>query len=293
MHYLLWHELRTFWLGYPEDARQKIRELGWEPPRPAVDERGREITDNGSGEDYLYMHCELIGFANHILAGVRDPNYPRVEGWVTIPPPGDPDFPVPPAWFSPEAPKAPADVNNFIARSKSDEYFERRFRYWEGLCTDPFFLRRVSLGELGTLIEQTLHDGMGSRWASAPGAWRPDFPPPGETIPQGWDDPGYDFLRDTYSKHVNPIFWKFYGWVQDRLEDWKVVNGVFGREFWNSTWVGKMPGDRQPGGRCPPSPREGPPLFAILDDDPEIAQEHVTEMEQVLGIIAETEASKP
>ncbi|MCA1703062.1 MAG: hypothetical protein LC808_07250, partial [Actinobacteria bacterium] len=257
-----------------------------EPPRPAADENGNEITGNGSGEDYLYLHCELLAFANHLLAGIGDPDYPRVEGWVALPSADDPDYPIPPPWFVPEG---LAVSNAFVVRAKSDDFFERRIRCWERVCTDPAVLRKLTLDELGTLIESTLHDGLRSRWASAPGAWRPDPPAAGEPIGPGWDDPLYDYLRDTYSMHVNPIYWKFYGWVQDRVEDWKLVNGVFGRDFWKSTWVGKMPEDRQPGGRCPPSPRDGAPLFAVLDD-PEIGQQHVAEMEQVVSIIADAEA---
>jgi hypothetical protein len=287
MHLFLWDELREYWLGYPESVRQKISALGWEPPRPSADANATEITSNNSGEDYLYLHCELIAFANHLLAAAGDPDHPRVEGWVTIPAPDDPDYPIPQAWF---VPQGLAVSNAFIARSKTDDFFERRLKHWERMCTDPAFLRKVSLGEFGTLIESTLHDGLRSRWASAPGAWRPDPPIAGEPIATGWDDPQYDYLRDPYAMHVNPIYWKFFGWVQDRVEDWKITNGVFGRDFWKATWVGKMPGERKPSGRCPPGPRDTSPLFATFEDA-EIAGPHVEEMEKVISIIAEGEAT--
>lgn len=35
-----------------------------------------------------------------------------------------------------------------------------------------------------------------------------------------WGDPKYDYLGDFYSSHVNPLFWKLHGWVDDRIEDW-------------------------------------------------------------------------
>jgi hypothetical protein len=239
MYHFLFHELRHNWLMYPKDVQQKFRDLGWEPPRPAWDENGVPITDNGSGEDFLFMHRQMIARANAILAQAGDPDYPRIEGWVTFPPPEDPDLPVPPAWFTPEAHPF---VNQFNLRAKLPFNFERRFKYWERVCTDPAFLNRVSLGQLGSIIEETLYDGVRARWASAPGAWRTD-PAPGEfeTIPEGFDDPTYDFLRDPYSMHVNPIYWLFFGWVDDRVEDWKVANKVFGTDFWQGTWVGAMP----------------------------------------------------
>src|SRR5262249_54090049 len=35
-----------------------------------------------------------------------------------------------------------------------------------------------------------------------------------------WDDPKNDYLGDFYSSHVNPLFWRLHGWVDDRIEDW-------------------------------------------------------------------------
>ena len=29
-----------------------------------------------------------------------------------------------------------------------------------------------------------------------------------------------DFLGDPFSSHVNPAFWAFHGWIDDRLNDW-------------------------------------------------------------------------
>jgi hypothetical protein len=35
-----------------------------------------------------------------------------------------------------------------------------------------------------------------------------------------WDDPKYDYLGEFYSSHVNPVFWRLHGWIDDRIEDW-------------------------------------------------------------------------
>ena len=53
MHLFLFDEIREHWTGYTDDAKQTIRALGWEPPRPAVDAHGVEITTNRDGEDFL------------------------------------------------------------------------------------------------------------------------------------------------------------------------------------------------------------------------------------------------
>jgi hypothetical protein len=286
MHLYLFDEIRDHWPNYAEDAKDKIRELGWEPPHPAVDENAVEIPTNGAGEDYLYLHCELLSFINYLLAQNGDPAFPRVEGWVRLPRPDDPEYPVPPSFYLPQG---LAVSNAFIPRAKSDDFFERRMRYWERQCATPTYLRGVTLSEFGTMIEGTLHDSVRSRWAAVPGAWRPDPPTPEELVPDWWDDPNYDYLRDPYSMHVNPIFWKFFGWVQDRIEDWKLANAVFGRNFWENTWIGKIPGERQPSGSCPAGPREVP-LFAVFDES-DLGAQHLAEMEQVVAAIAESEAA--
>jgi hypothetical protein len=113
------------------------------------------------------------------------------------------------------------------------------------------------------------------RWAASPGSSRPDpQPTEGDTIGTEWDDPRYDFLGDTYSSHVNPIFWKLHGWIDDRIEDWKIANGVFGDNFWQGTWVGRMPG-HEAGGTA----------HGMLED-PQSAAAHLSGMEDVIRLIA-------
>jgi hypothetical protein len=247
MHNLLWREIRRYWNQYPRDVQEKIRELGWEPPRPATDENERPILDNNSGEDFFFTNRQLIRRVNRILTQVGDPAYPQVEGWVHLPGPGDPDFPVPPPWFDPGS---PAIVNRYVARIKSDVVFEKHFRTWERTFSDPTFLRAISLGRLGALVDYYLVNPFRRRWAQAPGAMRPTVgPAETATIAVEWDDPRYDFLSDYYSMQVNPIYWRFAGWVDDRLEEWKYANGVFGDNFWTGTWAGILP-------EAQPAPRE-------------------------------------
>jgi hypothetical protein len=35
-----------------------------------------------------------------------------------------------------------------------------------------------------------------------------------------WYNAENDFLGDPFSSHVNPVFWHFHGWIDDRIEDW-------------------------------------------------------------------------
>ncbi len=276
MHNHLWHELRNNWTRYPKDVQAAITGLGWAPPRAARDPEELPLADNGSGEDYLFFHRQAIGYVNRTLAGIGDPAYPRVHGWIRLPPPEDPDYPVPPEFFSPAIHPT---VVRYQAVVKSTRAWERFFRTWERLYTDPVFLRSITLAELGSRIHWTLHSAMRWRWATPPGGVRADPDATKlEVIPLAWDDPQYDFLADTYSMQLHPVYWRFYGWVDDRVEDWKVANAVFGNEFWTATWMGKMPDS--PAG-------DGPPLglYERLQD-PAVAVKHVTDMQEVLRIVA-------
>ncbi|HWC12427.1 MAG TPA: hypothetical protein VG455_14550 [Acidimicrobiales bacterium] len=240
MHHYLWHQVRNMWLFYDEATRDEIRALGWEPPRPGLrpgpDGRPQIAFDNDSGEDFLYMHRQMIAEVNKVLARVGDPCYPSVMGWAPIPRPDDADYPVPPPWDTGDD-----GFNAYLEEVKSVEHFEADFVTWEQRYTDPEQLRQWSLGQFGTVLEYTIHNEMHMRWAAEPAAMRPDV---GDTSPDdidpSWDDPAYDYLGDTYSSHVNPVFWKLHGWIDDRIEDWRLAHGL-DEVTWTGTWVGNMP----------------------------------------------------
>jgi len=268
MHYSLWVEVRDNWITYPKDLQNELRKAGWEPPRPAnVPHKPLESDD--AGEDYLFMHRETIKYANKILTAAGDPNYRRIEGWLELPPPNDADYPVPPPWFDPA--EFPVIVR-FIERSKADIVYEKYLKPWAEMFSEPGFLKQISLGTLGSMIQSTVHDTVKRRWSAVPGGRRPELGPTVETIPTQWDDPRYNYLADFYSMQVNPVFWKFYGWVDDRVEEWKLVHGVFGTDFWKGKWIGKLP-----------DAAEGAPsgLHERLED-PEVAKKHAAEIEQLL-----------
>ena len=128
------------------------------------------------------------------------------------------------------------------------------------------------------LIELTIHNTMHLRWGAPPGSSfpSPEDPTQGETIPLEWDDSQYDFLVETYSSHVNPIFWKLHGWIDDRVEEWKGANGVFGNDFWKGTWVGKLPGHE------PPMPSHS---VHLMLEQPQLALQHLTDAEEAVGVV--------
>jgi hypothetical protein len=240
IHHFLWHEVRNNWLDYDEATKNELKNEGWEPPRPALSKSDpvtgqRPIFDNFSGEDFLFMHREMIKLVNQILNEVSDPQYPKIEGWKTIPRPDDLDYPVPPTWDG---------ADEFFETAKSDDFFNQLFLQWESAYTDSNFLSGITLGELGSRLEFSIHNVMHVRWASRPiPRERPLIDATSaDTIDTVFDDPSYNFLADTYSSHVNPIFWKLHGWIDDRIEDWKNANGVTGDIQWTGTWMGHMHG---------------------------------------------------
>ena len=228
MQHYLWHAIRNSWIRLTPSQRQEIKNIDpmWEPPRPVLDKRGNIIRDNNSGEDFLYMHREMIAQVNSILARTGDPNYPKIEGWINVPMPGDTDYPVPEL-------EGLEDV-------KSDSFYNNVLLAWEMMYRSSDYLRSVTLGQLGSDIEFTIHNNMHMRWAGpSPVGYRPSTPI-AQPIDKRWDSPAYDFLGDTYSSHVNPIFWKLHGWVDNRIEDWKKSNEITDEIKWKGTWTGPM-----------------------------------------------------
>jgi hypothetical protein len=235
-HHYLWHTVRNNWLHFPEDVKDVFRGLGWEPPRPAVDANGNPKETNDSGEDFLFMHRQMIEEVNQKLAELKVPDYPRVEGWAKIPAPGDPDYPVPPAFDT-----GNPDFNDSLQTVKSDQFYNQRIKPREKRYTDPAKLKQLTLGQLGSQIEFSIHNWLHMRFCSQITEFRPDPDPHHPTaIPKKWDKPSYDWLGDFYSSHVNPLFWKLHGWVDARIDDWAKANGVHGPIPWKGTWVGKM-----------------------------------------------------
>ncbi len=237
LHHLLWHSLRQFWLSsdISDDTRQQIRDLNWEPPRLGV-ESGRIAVNNGSGIDFLYMHREMISHVRHTMhhAGLDPirpwPSPPQpgplrgepdfMQAIISLPTPGNPDgFVVPPAWHWPGV----ANLERRIHALKSDEYYWSRMQWWDREFKNPERLGRLTLGQLGALLEFSIHNDMHMRWAAVPRLADGTKVPLGRgigDIDSRWADPSNDYLGDFYSSHVNPVFWRLHGWVDDRIQDW-------------------------------------------------------------------------
>ncbi len=232
LHHQIWHAARNRWARLSDARRDRLRDLGWQPG-PKSAERlalGPGMWTNGSGEDFLYMHRRMIAMVQAEFPFSR---------WGRLPSPGlpssfRPGFPKdrvgnPDGWAVPEAWELPGagDFNVTFAWRKTAAAFHSEFQRAEAQFTDPDYLVRVSLGELGARLEWTLHNWMHMRWASVPRNPDTGAPAPEGRAPLDWDPkwlkPENDYLGETFSSHVNPVFWRLHGWVDDRIGQWFAV----------------------------------------------------------------------
>lgn len=225
----LWHAVRDKWHTLGEDRRQDLRALDWQPGSAESEReaRGKLRHRNGSGEDFLFMHRHMLKYARSFQA---------FPSWKSLPLPrpvldynrqafadyldNADGFSVPPAWEAEDD----ADFNAWLKNVKSSEGYFGNFQLWEAQYQNPDYLSTLCLGELGSRIELGVHDWLHMRWAAVcrdPNSGRP-FPYDRHPIDfsERWFRAENDYLADPFSSHVNPVFWYFHGWIDDRIEDW-------------------------------------------------------------------------
>jgi hypothetical protein len=235
LKHMTWHALRGVWNDLDETSKMKIQDLGWGLERPPFNKDGMLVLDNGAGEDFLFMHRMMITMIRDDYASK---GVPYIESWKTLPSPNtaqfsyseqdDPEhtgkkiyrfnssdsgFMVPPA--------QPTDDDS-LKFLKSPEFFRYVMSQLERQFKRESYLSALSLGALGNLLEFTIHNQMHMRWSSVsrdPKSGKPAIRDDFDFDPK-WDDPKYDYLGEFYSSHVNPVFWRLHGWIDDRIEDW-------------------------------------------------------------------------
>lgn len=225
LHHFLWHQVRNTWPQISETHKQELKDLGWElTGRPSQTENGIRLTLNGAGEDFLFMHRQMIKKVREITEK-NNGDMDAVTGWREVPRPSSNDWPVPETWEV----YGENDYNSFFKAVKADYYYWVLIREWERTYQDEAWLKGRTLGEVGATMEPTIHNMMHMRWSSLPwdartGKPEPSMGKPYNDIGEDWDDPQYDWLGDPYSSHVNPVFWKLHGWIDDIIEHWYRAN---------------------------------------------------------------------
>lgn len=228
LQHAVWHGVREIWDELSPDDQQKLKDLDWqvEGNRTALisDQKTRPDLENGSGEDFLFFHRQMV---DHYRMMMMDLGVKTLE-WPEVPQPGSggsasPDS-VPDAWSIPEA----TNFERRVVVLKSDDFFWSRMRWWEVEFKKKSYLATLTLGELGALLQYSIHNDMHIRWSGTPRdpdtnaiitLGRPDW-----DVSDKWDNPRYDWLGEFYSSHVNPVFWRLHGWINDRIEDWAAAH---------------------------------------------------------------------
>ena len=256
-----WHTLRGEWPNFVDEAtRTGIAKLGWgveRPPRRKRSEGSTLILDNGAGEDFLFMHRWMIKMVrdDYIRQGLTPPS-----PWKALPSPRVAQVVYSPVTNSTgvvEFKKDLAASGNMVPLTgdwvKSQEYFNTVMRPWERNFTSIGTLASLSLGALGNLLEFTIHNAMHNRWftpARDPDTGELIIDPvsgePGERptfdFSDKWSSPKYDYLGEFYSSHLNPLFWRLHGWVDNRIDDWFSAQGasnpgkIKGRQLHGVEW---------------------------------------------------------
>ncbi|MFC6339897.1 PvdJ/PvdD/PvdP-like protein [Pseudomonas sp. CCM 7891] len=225
----LWHASRDKWHKLPENKRDALRGIGWQPgPRDRErDARGPRKDRNGSGVDFFFMHRHMLRTARSMQDLPSWPRFPLPQpelardrlGFIRYFDNYD-GFSVPPTWVS----SGDDTFTQWVSDIKSAETYGSNFQVWESQYRDPAYLSRMTLGQFGSEVELGLHDWLHMRWASVArdpsnGAPAPLARDPADFAGR-WFGPQNDFLGDPFSSHVNPVFWHFHGWIDDRVEDW-------------------------------------------------------------------------
>ncbi|RZA26895.1 MAG: hypothetical protein EOP10_02105 [Proteobacteria bacterium] len=254
-HYL-WHGVRNSWHELSADERKVFTDLSPDWAVPADRMLGDDVLaqnatpidarSNGSGEDFLYMHHNMISVLRGVLA---DAGQPCIVSWPTIPDPRP---------TASETEQRLATIfpfpNPSTEGSKSDGGMEI-MKSWENWMNVPENLKGIALGEMGYDLEFTIHNNMHMRWTeeTTPVGDRPAIVGNEGFLKDNWkwNNPEYDLLGDTYSSHINRNFWKLHGLIDNYIYRWlaandysEIADDCAGRSKcyqWKGKWEGAMP----------------------------------------------------
>jgi hypothetical protein len=234
LQHAVWHTVRGQWQALNSDPAvvQQIDSRGWWPSRPPFRPDRTLDLENGAGEDFLFMHRVMIAMLRDVYAeaGATPP-----AGWTAIPAAAVPQTVYVSSTeagetrsvFAPDASgfmvPPPARDDDTDRMFKAPSFLTGLMRPLSGLFRSPRFLSAMTLGQLGNLLEFTIHGWMHVRWTQTvydPATGEPIGRSSLFDIDPKWDEPANDDLGDFYSSHVHPTFWRLHGWIDDRINDW-------------------------------------------------------------------------
>ncbi|HEX5185669.1 MAG TPA: hypothetical protein VFV86_02170 [Nitrososphaeraceae archaeon] len=129
--------VRDGWEQFNDEDKAELKARGWMPPRPSLERDENVNLSNKAGEDFLFMHRQMIRHVIDLLSQIHDPDYPKVIGWNPIPSPQNSDYPVPSYW----------DGAPFESEIKTGDYYFQVMKPMENTFTNSNFLSQISLGD--------------------------------------------------------------------------------------------------------------------------------------------------
>lgn len=243
LRHTVWHTLRGDWQSpkMTDDDRARLKELGWFLTDPPFNTQGALDLSNGAGEDFLYMHRRMIQMLHEVYAAAaQEPP----TAWSELPSATAPQFAyrAVPVTDNPAlqtfaldtaasgvmVPPATSDFmdqvggGGFFRFNKTARGMSTLMRVVASNVRNPRVAGQLSLGAYGNLIEFTVHNWMHMRWATLshdPASGQPQVRDDYDIDPR-WDALANDYLGDFHSSHVNPLFWRLHGWVDDCVGVW-------------------------------------------------------------------------
>lgn len=315
LRHTVWHSVRGDWQSpkMTDVDRMRLKHLGWFLTDPPFNpQRVLDLT-NGAGEDFLYMHRRMIGMLHDVYAVA---GHPPPAPWPDLPAANAPQFAyrevsaadnpalktfeLDPAnsglMVPPPTPEFMAQLDNgpFFRFNKTARGMANLMRNMARNLRNPRVASQLTLGAYGNLIEFTVHNWMHMRWATLsrnPATGAPEVRDDYDVDPR-WDDLSNDYLGDFHSSHVNPIFWRLHGWVDECIGVWFQAH------------------ENAHPGQVTPAEVRGIPWFApgpwVLKSDPfdwpgsdhphghghggHHGDDEVTTLERVIAILAEVDA---
>lgn len=188
-----------------------------------------------SGEDFLYMHREMLKMAQQVLKAAGQP---CIAGWKSLPASiDDPVWPVP---IKPPSDASTADPKAFWQNKFDDLKRNDRF------LRDPEYLRLATLNKLAQDAELYLHNVLHLLYSDAADHCKGDSDP----------SPACDDLNTFWAASANRHFVKIHGYIDDFTGLWLKAHGYneiaiecAGRPAcyqWKGTWLGNMPVNDMP-----------------------------------------------
>lgn len=134
----------------------------------------------------------------------------KVVPWFEIPfDHNDSVWPMPPVSVS-----GNPELERIFGRSKDLDVTEHYRNRVVSEFGNRDWLRSVTLDELGTELERSIHGWMHMHWSPEP----PENP---NSL-----DVANDWLGSPFSSHVNKHFWRLHGWIDNRIYAWGDANGI-------------------------------------------------------------------